>query len=103
MFFVSFSKTSACLPYVFHVATGLITSVLVNDLPFLDDIVFVLGCYQELLHCVGTFEVHIDFYFAAYVSKTFTEAFGIWDYDEDAVGFCCCSYVILCCCAIIFD
>ena len=60
MFFLSFTKTSACLPYVFHVATRLITFGPVNDLPFLDDVVFVIGCYQEFRHCVGTFEVSLD-------------------------------------------
>ena len=53
MFFISFAKTSACFLYVFQVATGLITSVPVNDLPFLGD-VFILGYYQEFLHCVWT-------------------------------------------------
>ena len=42
MFLVSFTKTFACFPYVFHITTGLITSVPVNDLPFLDDVAFVL-------------------------------------------------------------
>ena len=37
MIFVPFTKTSACFPYVFHVETGLITSISVNDLPFLND------------------------------------------------------------------
>ena len=71
MFFVPFTKT-ACFPYVLHVATGLITSVSANDLPFLDGVVFVLGCYQEFHHCVGTLEVSLDSCFAAYVSKTLT-------------------------------
>ena len=77
MFLVSFTKTSACFPYVFHIATGLITSVPVNDLPFWM-MFLVLGCYQEFLHCVGTFEVSMDSYFATYVPKTLNEAFGIW-------------------------
>ena len=38
-----FNKTSAYFSYVFHVASRLITSVPVKDLPFLDDVVFVLG------------------------------------------------------------
>ena len=85
MFFVPFTQTSACFPYVFHVATGLITSVPVNDLPFLDDVVFVLWCYQEFPLCVGTFEVSLDSCFAAYVFETLTEAFGIWDHYKDVV------------------
>ena len=72
-------------PYVFNVATGLITSVPVNDLPFVDNVFFVLGCYQVFLHCVGTFEVSMDPCFAAYVYKFLTEAFGIWDHNEDVV------------------
>ena len=48
----------------------------------MDDIVFVLGCYQEFLNCVGTFEMNLDSCFAVYVSKTLIEAFGIWDCYE---------------------
>ena len=75
---------SACFPYVFHVATGLITSVPVDYLPFMDD-VFILGCYQKFLNCVSTFEMNLDSWFAKYVSKTLTDAFGIWDYYEGVV------------------
>ena len=85
MFLVSFTKTSTCFPYVFHTATRLIASVPVNDLPFLDDVVYVIGCYQEFLNCVGTFKVNQDSCFATYVPKTVTVAFGIWDYYKDAV------------------
>ena len=80
MFLASFTKTSAFFPYVFHIATGLIASVPVNDLPFLDNVVFVLGCYQEFLNCVGTFKVNLDSCFAIYVPETLIEAFGIWGY-----------------------
>ena len=80
MFLVSFSKSSACLPYLFHVATGLITSVPVDYLPFMDDVVFVPGCYQEFLNCVGTLEMILDSCFAPYVSKTVTEAFKLWEF-----------------------
>ena len=85
MFFVPFTKTSGWFPCVFHVATGLITSISVNDLYFLDDVVFVLECYQEILHCVGTFEVSLDSCFAAYVPTTLTQALGIWNHYEDVV------------------
>ena len=98
MFFVPFTKMSACFPYVFHVTTRLITSVPVNDLPFLDDAVFTLWCYQEFLHCVGTFEANLESCFAAYVSETVTEAFGIWDHYKDIVV----SYVSLWYCTIVF-
>ena len=49
MFLVPFTKTSACFPCVFHVVTGLITSVPVNDLPFLNDVVFSLGATRSSL------------------------------------------------------
>ena len=38
------AKTSACLSYDFHIATGLITSVPVKVCKILDDFVFILGC-----------------------------------------------------------
>ena len=85
MFLVSFPKASACFPSVFYVATGLITSVPVDYHPFMDNVDFVLGCYQEFLNCVGTFEINLDSCFAAYVSKTLTKAFGIWNYYEGVV------------------
>ena len=85
MFLVLFTKTYACFPCVFHIATGLITSVPINDLPFLDNVVFVLGCYQEFLYCVDTFQMNLDSCFAIYVPKTLTEAFRIWDYYEGVV------------------
>ena len=80
MFLVSFTKTSACFPYVFHIATRLIASVPINDIQSLDDVVFVLGCYQEFPNCVGTFKVNLDSCFATYVLKTLSKAFGIWNY-----------------------
>ena len=49
------------------------------------DDVFVLGYYQEFLNCVGTLEMNLDSCFAAYVSKTVAEAFGIWDYYKSVV------------------
>ena len=85
MFLVSFTKMTACFPYVFHIATELIASVSVNDVPFLVDVVFVLMCYQEFLNCVGTFKVNLDSCFAMYIPKTLTEAFGIWDYYKGVV------------------
>ena len=80
IFLVSFTKTSACFPYIFHTATWLIASLPVNDLPFLDDVIFVLGCYNEFCNCVGTFKVNLDSCFVTYVPETPNEAFGIWDY-----------------------
>ena len=49
VFFVSFTITSACYPYVFHFATWLITSVPVYGFPFLDDVVFVTGATRSSL------------------------------------------------------
>ena len=80
MFFVSFIKASANFPYIFHIATGLIRFIPVNDFLFLDDVVFVLGWYQEFLNSVCTFKVNLDSCFATYAPQTLTEAFGIWDY-----------------------
>ena len=100
MFLVSFTKTSACFPYVFHVAIGLIASVPVHDLPFLDDTFFVLGYYQEFLNCVGTFKVNLDSCFVTYVPKSLTKAFGIWDYSK--LLWFLLYYVGLCCCVIVF-
>ena len=99
MFLVSFAKTFPCFSYVFHIATKLITSVPVNDVSFLDDVVFVLRCYQEFLNCVGTFKVNLVSCFATFVPETprplecGTTKKVLW-----ILVLFLCMFVLLCCC-----
>ena len=81
IFLQNFCLFPLCIPC----CNWLITSVPVDYLPFMDDVVFVLGCYQEFCNSVGTFEMSLYSCFAAYVSKTLSQAFGIWDYYEGVV------------------
>ena len=87
MILASFTKISTCLPYVFHCASWLVTSVSVYNFPFLDYVVLVLGHYQKFPDCAGTLEMNLYSYFATYFSKSLTETFGVWDHQENVVVF----------------
>ena len=49
--------TKGNIPYVFHFASWLMPSVFVYNSSFLDDAVFVCGCYHKFLDSVGTLKL----------------------------------------------
>ena len=88
MFLVSITKIFTSLPYVSHGRLLLITSVSLDDSPMLQMLSLSLGAIHSLFDCVVPLKWTYTPAFPAYVPKTFTEFFGIWDHCENAVFIC---------------
>ena len=94
MFFISFSKRSSWLPYIFLPTVNTSTGVAINNTVLVGDFFFIFWWHQDVFKCPASLKMHVYSMSSTNLLQAFPHTFHIWYYYM-ALGVMCTSWGLL--------